>query len=79
MALHPPPPGPVAHLVEQDHQPQQALNGTDARPSELLDRSLELGWRGAMAMLTWRQVRPTPMNDLPAQQAFVHQAFGLAA
>jgi transposase-like protein len=29
------------------------LNGTDARPSELLDRPLELGWREAMAMLTW--------------------------
>jgi hypothetical protein len=32
-----------------------------------------------MAMLTWGQVRATPMNDLPAQQAFVRQTFGLAA
>jgi transposase-like protein len=33
----------------------------------------------AMAMLTKGQVRAVPGNDLPAQRAFVHQVFGLAA
>jgi transposase-like protein len=33
----------------------------------------------AMAMLAKGQVRAVPGNDVPAQQAFVHQLFGLAA
>jgi transposase, IS6 family len=33
----------------------------------------------AMAMLTKGQVRAVPANDMPAQRAFVHQVFGLAA
>ena len=32
-----------------------------------------------MAMLAKGQVRAAPANDMPAQRAFVHQAFGLAA
>jgi hypothetical protein len=33
----------------------------------------------ALAMLSKGQVRAVPANDLPAQRAFVHQLFGLAA
>ena len=33
----------------------------------------------AMAMLAKGQVRAVPANDLPAQRAFVHRVFGLAA
>jgi transposase, IS6 family len=33
----------------------------------------------AMAMLAKGQVRAVPANDLPAQRAFVHQLFGVAA
>ena len=33
----------------------------------------------AMAMLAKRQVRAAQGNDMPAQRAFVHQAFGIAA
>ena len=33
----------------------------------------------AMAMPAKGQVRAMPANDLPAQRAFVHQIFGLAA
>ena len=33
----------------------------------------------AVAMLTKGQVRAVPGNDMPAQRAFVHQLFGLAA
>ena len=33
----------------------------------------------AMAMLTKGQVRVVPADDMPAQRAFVHQVFGLAA
>jgi len=33
----------------------------------------------AMAMLTKGQVRVVPANDLPAQRAFVHRVFGVAA
>jgi transposase-like protein len=33
----------------------------------------------AMAMLTKGQVRTVPGNEMPAQRAFVHQVFGLAA
>ena len=33
----------------------------------------------AMAMLAKGQVRVVPANDMPAQRAFVHRVFGLAA
>jgi transposase, IS6 family len=33
----------------------------------------------AMSMLAKGQVRVVPRDDMPAQRAFVHQAFGLAA
>jgi transposase, IS6 family len=33
----------------------------------------------AMAMLAKGQVRVAPVNDMPAQRAFVHRAFGVAA
>jgi transposase, IS6 family len=33
----------------------------------------------AMAMLSKGQVRAAPANDIPAQRAFVHQLFALAA
>ena len=33
----------------------------------------------AMAILAKGQVRAAPANDLPAQRAFVHRVFGLAA
>jgi hypothetical protein len=33
----------------------------------------------AMAMLAKGQVRTMPANDMPAQRAFVHRVFGLAA
>ena len=33
----------------------------------------------AMAMLAKGQVCAVPANDVPAQRAFVHQVFGLAA
>ena len=33
----------------------------------------------AVAMLAKGQVRGVPTNDMPAQRAFVHQLFGLAA
>jgi hypothetical protein len=32
-----------------------------------------------MAMLVKGQVRAVPANDMPAQRAFVHQVFGVAA
>ena len=33
----------------------------------------------AAAMLAKGQVRAAPANDMPAQRAFVHRLFGLAA
>ena len=33
----------------------------------------------AMTMLSKGQVRAVPVNDMPAQRAFVHRVFGLAA
>jgi transposase, IS6 family len=33
----------------------------------------------AMVMLTKGQVRAVPAHDMPAQRAFVHQVFDLAA
>ena len=33
----------------------------------------------AVAMLAKGQVRAAPANDMPAQRAFVHRLFGLAA
>ena len=32
-----------------------------------------------MAMLGKGQVRAVPANDMPAQRAFIHRVFGLAA
>ena len=34
---------------------------------------------GAMMMLAKGQVRAMPATDVPAQRAFVHQVFGVAA
>ncbi len=34
---------------------------------------------GGMAMLARGQVRAVPRTDLPAQRAFVHHVFGVAA
>ncbi len=34
---------------------------------------------GVEAMLAKGQVHAVPANDLPAQRAFVHQVFGVAA
>jgi transposase, IS6 family len=33
----------------------------------------------ALAMLAKGPVRAAPANDLPAQRAFIHQVFGVAA
>ena len=66
------------HLVEQDHR--RIKRRADARVSELWDRAADAGLpRGDQAMLATGQVHAVPANDMPAQQALVHQVFGLAA
>jgi hypothetical protein len=57
--------------------PDQAPGSADARLRELPDGAAGAGRR--MAILTKRQVRVVPANDVSAQRTFVRQGFGLAA
>ena len=60
------------------HQPLDPLAADlDTSGTQLARRTL--AGVEAMAMLAKGQVRAVPVNDMPAQRAFVHQLFGLAA
>src|SRR5215213_1796450 len=67
------------NLVEQDHR--RIKRRTRPTPGFGSFRTARRTLAGveAMAMLAEGQVCVVPSNDMPAQQAFVHQLFGLAA
>jgi transposase-like protein len=67
------------NLVEQDHRRIKRLTRPMLGFGSFWTARRALAGVEAMAMLGKGQVRAVPANDLPAQRAFVHQIFGLAA
>ncbi len=67
------------NLVEQDHRRVKRRTGPMLGFQSFWTARRTLAGVEAMAMLTKGQVRAVPGDDLPAQQAFVHRVFGLAA
>ena len=65
--------------VEQDHRRIKHLTRPMLGFQGFWTAKRTLAGVEAMAMLAKGQVRAVPVNDMPAQRAFVHQAFGLAA
>ena len=65
--------------VEQDHRRIKRQTGPMLGFQGFWTARRTLTGVGAMAMLAKGQVRAVPANDLPAQRAFVHWVFGLAA
>ncbi len=69
----------LPNLVEQDHRRIKRRTGPMLGFQSFRTARRTLAGVEAMAMLAKGQVRAVPANDLPAQRAFVHQVFGLAA
>ena len=65
--------------VEQDHRRIKRLTRPMLGFGSFQTARRTLAGVEAMAMLSKGQVRAVPGSDMPAQQAFVHQIFGLAA
>src|SRR3712207_4084379 len=67
------------NLVEQDHRRIKRRTGPMLGFQGFWTARRTLAGVEAMAMLAKGQVRVVPANDAPAQRAFVHQVFGVAA
>ena len=67
------------NLVEQDHRRVKRRTRPMLGFQSFRTARRTLAGVEAMAMRAKGQVRAVPANDLPAQRAFVHQVFGLAA
>ena len=65
--------------VEQDHRRVKRRTGPMLGFQGFWTARRTLAGVEMMAMLAKGQVRAAPADDLPAQRAFVHQVFGLAA
>jgi len=65
--------------VEQDHRRVKRRTGPMLGFGSFWTAWRTLAGVEAMAMLAKGQVRAVPANDMPAQRAFIHQMFGLAA
>jgi IS6 family transposase len=65
--------------VEQDHRRIKRRTGPMLGFQGFWTARRTLAGVEAMAMLAKGQVRAVPANDVPAQRAFVHRVFGLAA
>ncbi len=65
--------------VEQDHRRIKRRTGPMLGFQGFWTARRTLAGVEAMAMLAKGQVRAVPGGDMPAQQAFVHRIFGLAA
>ena len=70
---------PDNNRVEQDHRRVKRRTGPMLGFQSFGTARRTLAGVEVMAMLTKGQVRAVPANDISAQRAFVHQAFGLAA
>ena len=67
------------NMVEQDHRRVKRRTGPMLGFGSFRTARRTLAGVEAMAMLAKGQVRAAPANDMPAQRAFVHRLFGLAA
>ena len=67
------------NMVEQDHRRIKRRTDPMLGFASFWTARRTLAGVEAMAMLAKGQVHAVPANDMPAQRAFVHQAFGLAA
>ncbi len=67
------------NLVEQDHRRVKRRTRPMLGFQSFRTARRTLAGVEALAMLAKGQVRAAPANDLPAQRAFVHRVFGLAA
>ncbi len=67
------------NLVEQDHRRIKRRTRPMLGFKRFVTARRALAGVEAMAMLAKGQVRAAPRDDMPAQRAFVHQVFGLAA
>ncbi len=65
--------------VEQDHRRIKRRTRPMLGFKRFVTARRTLAGVEALAMLAKGQVRAVPGNDRPAQRAFVHQAFGVAA
>ena len=70
---------PDNNLVERDHRRVKRRTGPMLGFASFRTARRTLAGVEAMAMLAKGQVRLVPANDVPAQRAFVHRVFGLAA
>jgi transposase, IS6 family len=67
------------NLVEQDHRRIQRRTRPMLGFKRFATARRALAGVEATAMLAKGQVRAVPATDMPAQRAFVHWVFGLAA
>ena len=67
------------NMVEQDHRRIKRRTRPMLGFKRFVTARRTLAGVEAMAMLSKGQVRAVPRTDLPAQRAFVHQVFGVAA
>jgi transposase, IS6 family len=67
------------NLVEQDHRRVKRRTGPMLGFGSFWTARRTLAGVEAVAMLAKGQVRAVPADDLPAQRAFVHRVFGIAA
>ena len=69
----------LTNLVEQDHRRIKRRTRPMLRFESFRTARRTLAGVEAMAMLAKGQVRAVPGNHMPAQRAFVHRVFGVAA
>ena len=67
------------NLVEQDHRRIKRRVRPMLGFKRFVTARRTIAGVEAMAMLAKGQVRGVPVRDMPAQRAFVHQVFGVAA
>ncbi len=69
----------LSNLVERDHRRIRRRVRPMLGFKRFTTARRTLAGVEALATLAKGQVRAAPANDLPAQRAFVHQVFGIAA
>jgi IS6 family transposase len=69
----------LTNRVERDHRRIKRRTGPMLGFGSFRTARRTLAGVEAMAMLSEGHVRAMPANDRPAQRAFVHRVFGLAA
>jgi transposase, IS6 family len=70
---------PDNNRIERDHRRVKRRTRPMLGLKRFVTARRTLAGVEALAMLAKGQVRAAPRDDMPAQRAFVHQIFGLAA